>query len=363
MVHLAASIIDTPTVLSTACRQRSRIRSACAKNILMRALTVMAILLFPSLPAQSKPTQEKPDMKRAVEAWLSSDHDREELMTTASQALLERGKKGIRYLAALVADSAQDEDRFRREALEALVSSVSIGFLQKEASRGMVYAGQFEPLSELQPLVGDLFLELILDTPDWFPEDMRGLVVPALRDIYPTGPDQASIRAMRSIAEDEDHETEALRGALTYALAQWGERDLVEEQISRLREAAGEETDEDQLIFVEKLGRLHYELREYSIAAETWARFLRKMEAIEVIPTPLNYYNAACSLCLSGQPELAFAELEHCAELMRSPDLDSSARVERKLFEEDPELRTIRSTRRFQKLVASIFKGNRAGGA
>lgn len=322
----------------------------------MRAIPAVTSLLLVALPAQSIPSQATPDFRQAVTAWLASDHSDEKLMATASDALLDQGKKGVMYLAELVSDSTQGEDRFRRQALEALVSSVSIGFLQKESERGMVYAGQFDPLSGLQPLVGQLFLDLVLDTPDWFPVNMCSLVVPALRDLYPQGPDRGSIRAMRRIAEDQDFEAQDLRRVLIYALAQWGERDLVEEQIASLRRNAGEGENEDELIFLEQLGRLHYELREYSVAAELWTRFLRSMEAIQMTPTPFGYYNTACSLCLSGDQERAFAELERCGALLRSPHLDPSARIERRLFDEDPELRTIRSTRRFQELVASIFK-------
>lgn len=319
----------------------------------------MTFLLLLALPAQGIPSQEKLGMKEAVTTWLASDHGDDGLMAQASEAILDRGKKGLRYLAALHADSNPEADRFRHRALQSLISSVSIDFLQREVDRGMVYAGQFDPLATLQPLVGELFLDLVLATPDWFPENLRSMVVPALRDLYPQGPDRASLRALQRIAEDDDFETQALRTVLTYALAQWGERDLIATQIARLRENAGTGENEDQLVFILQLGRLHYELREYSLAAEFWTGYLRKMEALAITPVPFAYYNAACALCLSGKQEAAFGELERCAVLLRSPHIDSSAKIERRLFDQDPELRTIRSTRRFQKLVASIFTGKK----
>ena len=52
----------------------------------------------------------------------------------------------------------------------------------------------------------------------------------------------------------------------------------------------------------------------------------------------------------------AFAELERCSARMLSGEVDESLMLERELFERDPELRAVRSTKRFQKLVERTFK-------
>ncbi|MHC5064949.1 MAG: hypothetical protein ACYTG5_13365 [Planctomycetota bacterium] len=321
----------------------------------MRCLHVFLFCLVPLLPAQSKLDEQEQDYKQAVSKWLDSDHEDVDLMARASESILATGKKGLRYLGELDAALDSDADRFRQLALDALTSAVAIGYLEKEQKRGMVYAGQFDPLDELQPKVGELFIRLVIDTPDWFPETMRPMVIPALRDLYPKGPDRDSIRAMRRIAEDEDFEAQQLRLTMINALAQWGERDLVEDQIRELREKAGDLSNDEELLYLRQLGRLHYDLREYETAAEIWLGYLRGMEGMELDPLPFDYYNTACTLSMTGQLEEAFAELERCAKLLQSPHLDRSARIKKNLWEEDPELRAIRPTRRFQELVKSIF--------
>lgn len=321
----------------------------------MRSLPVLLFYVASVLPAQSKAPEPKPDLKESVSKWLDSDHEDVDLMGSTAETVLDAGKKGLRYLAEVDRGLDAGEDRYRQQALDALISAVAIGFLEKEVERGMVYAGQFDPLDELQPKVGELFMRLLIDTPDWFPETMRAMVVPALRDLYPRGPDRDSIRAMRKIAEDEDFEAQQLRLTLINALAQWGERDLVEGQIADLREKADDGSNDEELLFLRQLGRLHYELREYETAATLWLEYLRKMEALKLDPLPFDYYNTACTLSMTGKIEEAFAELDRCARLLRSPHVDRSAKIKKNLWEEDPELRAIRPTRRFQDLVESLF--------
>ena len=218
-----------------------------------------------------------------------------------------------------------------------------------------MFAGQFEPLKPLQPWVGKVYLQLILNKPDWFPDRSRASLVPALRDLYPHGPEDSIFQQLKDVAADEQFESDSLRRALSFALAQWGDRSIVQPMLDELQSNVDKGETMDDLYFVGKLAIAHYELREYRKSGKFWLRYLRQREALDSPATPLDYYNAACSLSLSGDIPEALAELENASKHMLSGNADPSRHIDRKLFDSDPELRAIRHTKRFRELVEKTY--------
>lgn len=315
------------------------------------AVTLAATALLGALPAQETTPQ---DPEVAIRAWIRSDHTDEALREAATKAVLDAGDTGLRALADAVRRTRPDQ-RDRRIGVESLVATVVVGVLERAQDSGMRFAGQHDRLRALQPYAGTFLVQLVVDTPDWFPDDMRALVVPALRDVYPRGPEPSARTQLRTVAEDEDFESQALRDALSYAFAQWGERDLVQPKLDEYRENAGEGTDTDELFFVRALAVVHYELREYEEAGKLWLRFTSGMEALDAPVGAMDHYNAACTLARAGQTESALSAIERCAALVAAGKVDSRAAITRQMFETDPDLLSIRAEARFATAQAKAF--------
>lgn len=319
--------------------------------------TVPPAILLLVLVASAAVAQEpapRDDPADAIRAWVESDLADRALLDAAVTAVLDAERDGIAAVAAALR-ATKPGARERRIALETLVSSVVVGALQRGVESGMRYAGQYDALRELQPFAGRQLLILVLDTPQWFPDDMRSLVVPALRDVFPKAPDPNAVRRMREMAADVERESQALREALSYALAGWGDRELVEARIAQLTKDAGDASDTDELWFVRELARVHYELRDYAAAAAEWRRYVKRLDALDVDPGAIHLYEAACATALSGAHDEALTLIERCAELVGDGRVDSTIEITRKMFESDPDLRSIRGTERFAAAQARAF--------
>ncbi len=315
------------------------------------AWTLLLAISLPQLAAQD----HKPDpVAVSVKAWLESDMQDRTLLEKASKKILDSGKSGYLYLAEQI-EKAPADNRNPKAGLNSLITHTALGYMEAQAKSGMVYAGQYDELRVLQPYVGRFYLTLVLDTPDWFPDDQRVLVIPALRDLFPKGPDRDIKLQLRSISEDEEFESEGLRISIAYALAQWGDRELIADRLDTLRKNAGESKNTEELHFTRELANLHYNLRDYREGSKIWLRYLRGREALKIAPSPADYYNAGCNLSLSGQIKAALAELENSARCNADPDLDESFRLEKSLFLGDPDLRAVRMTRQFERLVKVAF--------
>lgn len=325
-----------------------------------RFLALLLAALGAVAPAQEPGPRQDPVARaqRAVRELLLSDDLSEALLERAVQATLEGGRPAFAHLGEVLREAAAEpEDPARIERLEALGTHLTVQLVQRESERDLVYAGQYEVLRELQPLSGRLLLKLMLDPPGWFPDTHRKLLVPALRDVFPEGPGKEAVRDMAAIAENVEYEPGDLRRLLSYALYQWGRPDFVQPEIDRFSKAVEEGDEEDRLAAQRQLAEVYYQLREYRRAAAVHREFLRGAESYGLRLTPVDYYNAACNYNLSGNPDEALAALEKCAEMQASDSVDSSLKLERELFEKDPEIAVLRSTERFKKLMRKAFGG------
>lgn len=341
------------------------------KSAFLLSVLAVAPLGVTILPAQEHPAQASDDLPAAARAafakWEASDLSDRRLLETAVEAILRAGAPAIADLGARATAVAAEKpaDRRKVEALDAAVTHLAIGYLKRESEAEMLYEGQYAPLRALQPYVGKLYLDLLLKTPDWYDQGNRHVLVAPLRDIFLASPGADVVAALREIATDEDFEPEPLRQNLAFALAQWGDPSLIEARIARVEKNLADETiGRDQRAALRyELADIHYTLRAYPRAARIHVELLREAEAADVPLLPNHYYNAACALARAGQPDAAFDELARAVARQTGSPIDPSQKLERKLFEQDHDLDTLRGDPRFGALVEKAFGPTKSTGA
>lgn len=295
-----------------------------------------------------------------LESWLDKQQRSEALRTKVVEAVVEAGAEAMQHLALKAAKAREGTDRARAQALHSVICHVGLHWLERVKKSRMFYAGQYSALEPLQPTVGEFYLALVIDTPQWFPDDRRIEVVPAIRDLYPTSPGEAAQERIKHIATNEDIEPLNLRISLKYALAQWGDRSLIKDHLQQLAQEARSQDAETSMLALKAMAAAYYQMRDYLTAARMHNEFLAKAEAEDYYRVPADYYNAACCMSLSGNQRSALDLLDRCLKLNSSDRVDESVKLRRDLFENDPEMRALRGMKRFQELVSAGFPG---GGA
>lgn len=292
-----------------------------------------------------------------VDPWLESEQSSEALLGKTVDGLLGE-PAGLRWLGGELPNALTRRSLPRNKGLVALATHAALEVLKRTSSSGMVFAGQYDPLLPLQPFVGDLFFQLLTDTPDWYPDTHRIQLVPALRDLYPTPPAAPQLDAIVALVEDTAVEPEPLREAAACMLWQWGKKSFVQPRLERLQKESGEGDSQDRAIAMLALADLQYQLRDYRTSAQTHYA-LHKLVAANHLPLkPNDYYSAVCVWSLSGNLDRAFEVLTKVAELQNDPGTDSSHRLERRLLEGDPEIAPLRKDPRWQPLFAKMFPGD-----
>jgi hypothetical protein len=217
------------------------------------------------------------------------------------------------------------------------------------------FTGQYEPLRPMQPQVGGFLFGLLLDTPQWYPDSHRVRLIPALRDLQPGSPGEPLVSRIIALVENREIEPEPLRLALSCMLWQWGIKQFGQERIDLLVQQSTEGDAEDRIRVLLDLAELQYELRDYRSAAATHRSVQVMARAAHLPLKPIDWYQSACSHALVGDTERAFAALQECAALQASSAVDSSLKLERKLFDGDPEIESLRRDARFAAIVAKAF--------
>lgn len=316
---------------------------------------VTGFLLATPAIAQDRP-EVPAAVEPAVEEWLASEHDSQALLDRTVAAVLADQKNGIAHVGKLLAASADEPRAPRSKGIAALATHVALAFLQRETSRSVVFAGQYLPLRPLQPLVSDLYFSWLIDTPDWYPDTHRVHLVPALRDLQPGPPGPARLESVIEIVENEAIEPRNLRTALACMLWQWGRREYVQPRLDELVRTSAEGEADERVQALLRLADLQYTLREYGASAATHRALQSVAAGAGVRLKPVDWYSAACVNALCGQVDRGIEAFEKCVELQASPDVDSSHKVEREVFETDPEIAALRRHERFPELLARALE-------
>lgn len=305
------------------------------------------LVILPFCFAALVSAQDQKEHVLRMRAWLDSEHTDRALLDRAATALVDAAKPGFADLRTELS-SVDANDRNRRLALESLLQATVLQFVQAGLGASFRYAGQYAELRALEPHASALLLRLVIEPSDWFPPDQRGGLLPALRDILESPPADDILDRLEGMAADEDFEAEAFRYELMLAVAQWGRRKVVQKRLDVLVELAGRRQSAEELGICRTLAQLHYDLREYKTASTWWNQYQKGKAKLDDPPNAMDEYNIACCNALAGRVDLALAAIERCADAVRSGRNDSVAPVTGKMFDEDPDLRSIRDHERFR---------------
>lgn len=324
-------------------------RSPGARSLAGRLLVCAlgAGLVVPAVRAQ-----DAQPVFAETQKWLASDQTSREGLDASVRELLTEPKSGLAWLGAEIAAAAPQA---RRKGVEMLVQHTTLEFVRRQRLTGVRYVGQYDALRALQPKASEYLFGLLLDTPSWYPLPHRVRLVPALRDLQPTSPGEPLVGRVIAIVDNAEIESEPLRHALADMLWQWGLHRYAQERIDALIQQSTEGDAEDRVRILLQLAELYYDLREYRSAAGTHRSIQAMARSARVALKPIDYYQSACTHALIGDKDHAFESLGECATLLASPDTDSSTRLERSLFETDPEIESLRRDERFAAILARAF--------
>jgi hypothetical protein len=298
---------------------------------------------------------QEPAFVATVEQWLAGDQvDRGALDKTVA-ALLKDPKAGIAWLGTQIPAAQAKPAVPRSKGILSLVTHTTLAQLERTRATNIVFVGQYDTLAPLQPVVGELLFDWLVNTPDWYPSTHRVHLVAPLRDLIRTTPGPERIEAIEQIANDEQ-EPEPLRRATAAMAWQWGSKAAAQKVIAKLNAATTEGDAEDRVQATLELADFHVLLREYKQAANAHRTAQKLAEDAKVTLRPIAWYAAACVHALLGDVERGIAAIETCAKLQASTDLDPSLRMTRAMFDRDPELAALRGHARWRELVELACK-------
>lgn len=305
--------------------------------------------------AEPKPQADPPArVREALERWVASDQVDELLLRRTVDAVLLDQAVGLPILGSELS-AARPADSPRAKGLAQLATRASIAFVEREERSEMSYAGQFLPLQPLQPFVGELFLRLLLETPDWFADNHRVRLVMPLRDLLPLPPRADAMEGIIALVEDTEIEPQDLRLALACALHQWGHPRYVQPFLDERRLASTEGDAEDRIDALRDLSTILVRLRDPSAALREHLAMQAMADAGSHRLWPADWYQAACLHALTGEVEQGFAALERLAALQLDRSTDPSLRIARRVLEQDPELELLRRDARYGSIMARLF--------
>ena len=315
----------------------------------------------PAEADESKQANKLGAVERAIEKWLA-DQVSAELLEQTVLAVLKDSQLGMSTLgkqltaieALMQSKLGTRKDLERLKGMRSLATQVALEFLRRTAKSEMTYVGQYDQLSLLQPFASKFLLGLLLETPEWYPFTFRVRLVPAIRDIQVLLPAVADVDGIVALINNP-RESEGLRDALAAMMAQWGRTKYADTVVKRLREATMEGDGEDRIQTTLLLADYYNVLRNYKKSASAYRAAQALARGADVGLQPVTWYASACVHALSGDTQRAMDALEKCAQLHASPDLDPSLRLDRKLFENDPEIASLRQDKRFATILKLAF--------
>jgi tetratricopeptide (TPR) repeat protein len=253
------------------------------------------------------------------------------------------------------AKTATDQTRKVVTRSTMLFNNYILRVFRDQNESGAIFAGQYTALKELGPSSLKTVSAWVVSPPvRTAPEPLRIQCLKAIRDMVDGQPDGKLLESLKSIANDEFEDAGVQREA-KYALSQFGDRSFIDPQIKKLEEQLKGENDELKGDALAELSEIHYQLRDYKSAVETYKKHIGLIEAGKIEKKSVNnmptvYYNACCSMALAGMTDDAFAYLEKALEEGRK----GGRSLTRRLLEVDMDIESLRKDPRFEKLLEKL---------
>jgi tetratricopeptide (TPR) repeat protein len=264
------------------------------------------------------------------------------------------GAERARDLLAAAAANGDVEVRKLAGRADDLFTGCILSWFQAQQDSRARFACQHAPLADYgAPLLRRLQAWLI-EPPMGVPaEAVKVLSIRALRDCVHGRPDPELLAQLRKLAANQVESRVVIKEA-GFALAQFGDRSVLEE---RLRELEARAQAKDELVrgrALYELADLHNNIRDFAQAADLHQRHLALLEASEPLrkstrTLPTMYYNACCSLALAGRIDEAFTRLDQAVDLGLQGDA-----LPRSLLEADTDIAVLRQDPRFAKVLARL---------
>jgi len=244
-------------------------------------------------------------------------------------------------LEALQSANAEQKPKALRAYIEDLIASNAI------------FAGQYSELRKIEGCEA-LVIEWIARPPQGVGDRgrFRTACVRASRDLVDKASEELLAKLNKIAAAG--FESQDLREESAYALAQFGQREIVDAKIAEVSKALESEDPAQKAAAYQKLAEIRYNLREYAAAAEAYEGFLSLVEAgkfpIDDNARPTVLYNAACSHALAGQKEKAFGRLQNALDAWKK-----NGAIPRRLIETDMDIKSLREDEKFKALMATYL--------
>jgi tetratricopeptide (TPR) repeat protein len=304
--------------------------------------------------AKALPAAAAPDPKVMAEPLADDDRGLVEALAGADAEAA--GAAGKKLLDAAATNAALVQKVGGRA--DALLGNYLLRVFREQEESRALFAGQYAMLRDLGA-AGRQQLLVWLEKP---PARMRADVVKthclrALRDVVEGKPDDALLAALGKVAKSVVESRNVTREAV-FALAQFGDRSLVDPQITSLEERAKNADPAKSAAALAELADVHYQLRDFEKAAADYKRHIAILEANEAVAAanqnlPTLYYNACCSMALAGQLDEAFAHLEKGVDI----GLKSGRPLMKRLLEVDMDIVSLRKDPRFAAVMKRVEAG------
>ncbi|MEE9125797.1 MAG: hypothetical protein V3U11_01530 [Planctomycetota bacterium] len=232
-------------------------------------------------------------------------------------------------------------------AAEAERPQALVAFIQDQIASGVVYAGQYSALEKLSWDVKKLLQAWLLKAPGEATNSnqFRVACINALRDLVKDGKaSEDLLDVVKQVAKDW-FENQAVQRHAAFALAQFGDRSLVDASIKKATAETQKEEFNSKLGGWDGLATIHYNLREYDNAVTSYLKLIKLAEEGGVRLRPTVFYNCGCSLALAGKTDEAFTYVEKALKL------DTARELTRRSITTDMDIASLRKDERFAVLL------------
>lgn len=251
------------------------------------------------------------------------------------------GKKPTLVQKLLDADDEQ-----RPEAL--------IAVIEDQIATQAIYAGQYKDLIPVREKATPLLSEWIIESPDRVKDDgqFRAACINVLRDLIEKDASEALAKSLLELAEDQ-FEDQGVRDYAMYALAQFGNRKLVDARIAAAMKQTSLPDLNQQYRGWNALCDIYYQLRSYESAVQAYRKTITLLENAPQPPAGIGsvYYNFACSLALAGQTEEALQNVEKALKAAKT----NGQPLSRRMLDTDMDIVSLRKEERFAELIAEYY--------